>query len=125
MGLQLTLEKEKNALYYDFIDAYWSIKEIKYTTSDLYGRLICYPTREASHKIGQSVTEYLSVGGSCLPIIEPKLYCWEFTAHISTIFPSGIPLSENEQKTAIYNWIKSYTRLPFEDVLEENTQETN
>lgn len=118
MGLKLTLEKEKNYLYHTFTDAYWSIKEIKYTTSDLYGRLLCYPSRDASHKNGQSITEYLSVGGSCLPIIEPKLYCWEFTAPISTVFPNGIPLSADEQKTAIYNWIKSYTGLPFEDVLE-------
>ena len=123
MGLKLTLEKEKNHLYHTFEDAYWAIKEIKYTTSELYGKLICYPSREASHKQGQSVEGRLSVGGPYFPIIEPRLYHWEFLAPISTVFPSGIPLSEDEQKTAIYNWIKSYTRLPFTDVLEE--QEAN
>lgn len=119
MGLKLTLEKEKNHLYHTFEDAYWAIKEIKYTTSKLYGKLICYPSREASHKQGQSVEGRLSVGGPYFPVIEPRLYCWEFLAPISTVFPNGIPLSEDEQKTAIYNWVKSATGLPFEDVLEE------
>ena len=123
MGLKLTLEKEKNHLYHTFEDAYWAIKEIGYTTSELYGKLICYPSREASHKQGQRAEGQLNVGGSYFPIIEANLYHWEFLAPISTVFPNGIPLSEDEQKTAIYKWVKSYTELPFTDVLEE--QETN
>ena len=123
MGLKLTLEKEKNHLYRTFENAYWAIKEINYTTSELYGKLICYPSREASHKQGQRVEGHFDVGGSHFPIIEAKLYCWEFLAPISTVFPNGIPISEDEQKTAIYKWVKSYTELPFTDVLEE--QETN
>ena len=123
MGLKLTLKKEKNHLYHTFEDAYWAIKEIQYTTSELYGKLICYPSREASHKQGQKVEGRLTVGGPYFPIIESRLYFWEFIAPISTVFPNGIPLSEDEQKTAIYNWVKSTTGLPFEDVLEE--QENN
>ena len=123
MGLKLTLEKEKNHLYHTFEDAYWAIKEIRYTTNELYGKLTCYPSREASHKQGQSVEGRLTVGGPYFPVIEPRLYCWEFLAPISTVFPNGIPLSEDEQKTAIYNWVKLTTGLPFEDVLEEQETE--
>lgn len=121
MGLQLTLEKEKNQMYHTFTDAYWAIKEIRYTTELLYGRLICYPSRDASHKQGEKVESSLNVGGSYFPIVESSLYQWEFSSNIADIFPTGIPLSEDEQKTAIYNWIKSYTGLPFVDVLENNT----
>lgn len=62
MGLKLTLEKEKNHLYHTFEDAYWAIKEIRYTTNELYGKLTCYPSREASHKQGQSVEGHFNVG---------------------------------------------------------------
>lgn len=40
-------------------------------------------------------------------------------ARIKDIFPDGIPLDADKQKTAIYNWVKVYTGLPFEDVFEE------
>ena len=119
MGLQLTLNKESNQLYHTFTDAYWAIKDIGYTTEDVYAKLICYPSREASHKQGEVVSSSLIVGGSYLPIIDCALYKWEFTAKVSEMFPNGIPLSSNEQKTAIYNWIKSYTQLDFIDVLED------
>ncbi len=119
MGLQLTLLKENNQLYHTFTDAYWAVKEIRYTTEDMYAKLICYPSREASHMQGEVVSTSLSVGGPYLPIVDSALYQWEFTAKISEVFPEGIPLSEDEQKTAIYEWVKSYTGLEFEDVLEE------
>ena len=119
MGLQLTLEKDKNQLYYTFTDAYWAIKEIRYTTEYLYSKLICYPSREASHQQGEKVSSALSIGGAYLPIIECALYQWEFAFKIADVFPNGIPLPEDEQKTTIYNWIKAYTGLNFIDVLEE------
>jgi len=38
---------------------------------------------------------------------------------LTNIFPDGsIPAGKDAQYTAIYNWIKEYTELPFEDVLE-------
>lgn len=119
MGLQLTLEKEKNQMYHTFENAYWAIKQIRYTTEDLTARLICYPSREASHQQGTKVAGSIGVGGSYMPIVDSALYQWEFTAKIATVFPSGIPLSEDDQKTAIYVWIKAYTGLNFEDVLED------
>lgn len=119
MGLQLTLEKEFNQLCHTFDNAYWVVKEIRYTTEDMYAKLLCYPSRESSHKQGEVVSSSLGIGGSYLPIIDSALYHWEFTAKIADIFPSGIPLSENEQKTAIYKWVKAYTNLNFTDVLEE------
>ena len=119
MGLQLTIEKEKNQMYYDFIDAYWAIKEIRYTTEYLYSKLLCYPTRDASHHQGEKVSASFNVGGPYLPIVDSVLYQWEFATKIADVFPSGIPLDENEQKTAIYNWVKTYTGLPFKDVLED------
>lgn len=122
MGLQLTLEKEKNQMYHTFEDAYWAVKEIRYTTEDMYAKLLCYPSRESSHVQGIVVSSSLTVGGSYLPIVDSALYQWEFTAPISEVFPDGIPLSQNEQKTAIYEWVKSYTGLPFEDVLEDEEE---
>lgn len=119
MGLQLTLDKEKNQFYYTFVDAYWCVKEIAYSTEDMYARLVCYPNRESSHKQGTVVPSALSVGGSYLPVVDSAIYHWQFTAKIVDVFPNGIPLNENEQKTAIYNWVKAYTGIPFEDVLEE------
>lgn len=122
MGLKLTLEKENNQIYHTFEDAYWAVKEIRYTTEDMYAKLICYPSRESSHMQGEVVSSSLPVGGPYLPIVDSALYQWEFTAKISEVFPEGIPLSQNEQKTAIYEWVKSYTRLPFEDVLEDEEE---
>lgn len=119
MGLQLTLPKEKNQMYHTFEDAYWAVKQIRYTTEDLSARLICYPSRDASHQQGVKVTENMTFGGSYLPIVDSALYQWEFTAKIATVFPNGIPLSEDEQKTAIYEFVKAYTGLDFTDVMEE------
>ena len=118
MGLKLTLEKENNQLYHTFVDAYWAVKEIRYTTEDMYAKLICYPSRESSHKQGEVVSSSLPVGGSYLPIVDSALYQWEFTAKIAEVFPDGIPLDEDEQKTAIYEWVKAYTGMAFEDVME-------
>lgn len=126
MGFKLTLEKENNRLYHTFTDAYWSIDGLNYTTSVIRFTLNCYPSRESKYKHNSQMSEStLSIGSASPLIYFTILYSWDTYVNISTIFPTGIPLSEDEQKTAIYNWIKSYTGLPFEDVLEENIQETN
>ena len=36
-----------------------------------------------------------------------------------TVFPNGIPITEPEQKDILYQLVKAYTKLPFEDVLEQ------
>lgn len=123
MGLQLTLAKENNRLYHDFTGAYWSADDITYTTSVVRFTLHCYPSREAKYKHNNNMpASTLPIGSASPNIYFTILYSWETYVMITDIFPTGIPLSEDEQKTAIYNWIKSYTGLPFVDVLENNTE---
>lgn len=120
MGLQATLTKENNTLYADFTDAYWKVTEIRYTTNMVGFDFSCYASREASkHELEIMSTPSLSFGGANRPAYEPVLYRWLGEFPIVDIFPTGIPLDENAQKTAIYNFIKRYTGLPFTDVFEE------
>lgn len=119
MGLKLTLEKENNRLYHDFVDAYWSVDGITYSTKTVSFTLNCYPSREAKYKHNANMdTPTLPVGSASPEVFYTILYSWQTYAMITDIFPDGIPLSEDEQKTAIYNWIKSTTNLPFDDVIE-------
>lgn len=121
MGLKLTLKKEDNFIYNDFVDAYWKIDNIMYDTASVSFELICYASREASKKDRSIMgSPSIPVGGSDgHSAYSTKLYNWNGVTAIFNIFPSGIPLDPNEQKTAIYNWVKTYTKLPFEDVFEE------
>ena len=121
MGLSMTLAKTQNHMYEDYIDAYWVIENISYTTEMVAGHLICYPSRDCSKKNGLSVENWQQIpfGGPSFDTYKNDLWTWAFMARIETVFPSGIPLSANAQKTAIYNWIKTYTNLPFQDVFEE------
>ena len=96
MGLQMTLEARYNHMATDFIDAYWKITTLTYDTDYAYFYLKAYPSRESS-----------------------VLYQWGGIVSIQTVFPTGIPLDSNQQKSAVYNWIKAYTKLPFTDVFEE------
>ena len=119
MALQMNLAKDKNTMYFDFPNAYWVIEDLNYTTAAVVFRLNVYPNRE-SKLMQKHVLENPSVGvGGAMNVVSSRLYTWQAVTEITNIFPSGIPLSEDEQKTAIYNWIKSYTGLPFIDVLEE------
>jgi hypothetical protein len=121
MGLKMTLAKENNHLNYDFINAYWSISELSYDTQNCYFRLKAYPSREAKlSDLSPLATPTLPMGGASYPVVNCSLYLWEAIIPIVNIFPDGIPLDENEQKTAIYKFIKEYTELPFEDVFEED-----
>ena len=120
MGLRLTLAKENNRLYYDFIDAYWSVDDLNYTPQAARFVLNCYPSREAKYKHNTDMDASTLPMGSAEPAIRfTILYSWETYVSITDIFPSGIPLDENEQKTAVYNWVKAYTKMPFADVLED------
>ena len=120
MGLQLTLSKENSRLYTNFKDAYWSVDSISYTTTALRFKLNCYPSREAKYKHNNEMpTSTLPIGSASPLVYFTILYTWETYVTTSEIFPNGIPLSEDEQKTAIYEWIKAYTNLDFTDVLED------
>lgn len=119
MGLKLTLEKDMNHMYYDFVDAYWKLEDISYTTEHVSFALCAYPSREASKNKNGKVEYGLPFGGSAYQFYMPLLYKWNGAETISTVFPEGIPLGANEQLTGIYNWVKRYTGIPFEDVLEE------
>lgn len=119
MGLQLTLNKENNRQYTDYVDAYWSIDDISYTTQIVRFRLRCYPSRESKYKdLHQMPTPTLPVGSASPDIYSTVLYQWETYVMITEVFKSGIPLSEDEQKTALYEWVKANVDLPFVDVFE-------
>ena len=121
MGLKLTLPKTANSIGADFIDAYWVIQDLRYEMQDntlfVVYFLNCYPTRDSSKKTGLPV-EGLTIGRPMSAVYDGKLYEITGIYRASAVFPSGIPVSSDEQKTVIYNWIKANTDLPFEDVLE-------
>ena len=121
MGLKMTLTKEHNQLYNDFIDAYWAIDNVGYTPEQVIFTLYAYPSREAK-LLNHNSLENPSIGyGSPVGAgtINCALYLWNVEMAITNIFPSGsIPAGRDAQYTAIYNWIKEYTQLPFEDVIE-------
>lgn len=127
MGLSLTLPKEKNQLYYDFVDAYWALDQVIYTTDLIDFRLVAYPSREAKLK-NYTTLENPSLGnnpgegfGSAngAGTVSCDLYTWHVTLPLSAIFTNGtIPTGKDAQYTAIYNWVKAYTKLPFTDVFE-------
>lgn len=121
MGLKYSLNSDQNHIGIDFIDAYWVIEEIKYINNNAIGVLRCFPSREISKKEGYRYTgwETIKIGGPAFQYVKACLWEWEFMFPVEEVFPYGIPISEDEQKTAIYNWIKDYTKLPFEDVYEE------
>lgn len=123
MGLQLTLPKTANSIGTDFIDAYWVIQDLRYESQpdgNLYAVfwLNCYPDRDASKLTGQTVPG-LGIGRPMSAVYDGKLYEYLGVVKVQELFPESIPVSSDAQKTVIYNWIKAFTRLPFEDVLEE------
>lgn len=119
MGLKMTLSKEKNCLYHDFVDAYWAISEVGYSTNACEFLLQAYPSRDAKlmHNVPLEDPS-IGYGAPVKEVVDSVLYIWNGIFPIVDIFPQGIPLDENAQKTAIYNFIKAYTKLPFEDVIE-------
>lgn len=125
MGLKLTLKKEDNKMYYDFVDAYWKIEDVFFNNgsdgnSFLNFSLVAYPSREASKKILESIpnSPTIPVGGAGAIAYDPRIWYWSATFKTLEVFPNGIPITETEQKDEIYKLVKKYTGLPFEDVLE-------
>lgn len=121
MGFLLPLEKTKNNLYHDFDPAYWAIEDLSYNPTVCFFRLCAYPSREARH-MNLHILDNPSIGfGSCGDnTVRSQLYNWEVQLAIVDVFPEGIPLDADMQKQIIYEWIKSYTALPFIDVIEED-----
>lgn len=118
MGLKLTLPADKNPMYHEFVDAYWAISDPNYSMEEIAFVLEAYPSRDAKLLNGKPM-ESSSIGfGSGGDIYSTRLYVWIVRQRITSIFPNGIPLDKDVQKTTIYNWIKAYTRLPFQDVFE-------
>ena len=119
MGLQMTLAKDKNKLYYDFHDAYWAITDLVHGTDSISFLLEAFPSREAKLK-DRAPQENASIGyGGGDIVVRSSLYEWRGIFEITAIFPSGaIPAGKDAQYTAVYNFIKAYTDLPFVDVLE-------
>lgn len=123
MGLKMTLPKTANALGTDFVDAYWVIQELRYETQEdglfIVFWLNCYPDRESSKLTGQPV-QGLNIGRPMSEVYNGKLYEFLGLVRASDLFPQGIPVSIDDQKTVIYNWVKVNTDLPFEDVFEQD-----
>ena len=120
MGLKLTLSVENSYVGAEFVDAYWRIDNLNYTTTDVWANLVCYPSRDASKFNAIEIPgPTIPVGTPVRRIYDTALYKWNAVTPIANIFPEGIPLDEDTQKTAVYNWIKSYTGLPFKDVFED------
>jgi len=123
MGLRLTLDLENSYIGIPFVDAYWKVENIRYSTTEVGAELFCYPSREASKlNLMPMPTPTLPIGAPTYNVYQPRLYRWNMLANITDVFPQGIPLDEDEQITAIYNYIKAYTGLPFEDVFEDESE---
>ena len=94
------------------MDAYWVVQDLRYETQSdgLYVVfwLNCYPSRDSSKLTGQPV-EGLTIGRPMSAIYNGKLYEFLGLVRADVLFPNGIPISMDEQKTAIYDWIKETT----------------
>nr|DAQ91117.1 MAG TPA: hypothetical protein [Bacteriophage sp.] len=125
MGLKLAIAEQDNVLYADFTDAYWKVDGIMFTNMDgesyVTFSLDAYPSREAAQKMLEpiSCTGTISVGGAVGMAYEPRLWHWEASFKTMDVFPNGIPITESGQKDVLYQLVKAYTKMPFEDVLEQ------
>ena len=63
MGLKLTIPKESNSFYVDFIDAYWYIRDIRYSMDTCVFELDAHPSREAKNLDLTELTPF-GIGGS-------------------------------------------------------------
>ena len=119
MALSMTLTKDKNRLYVDFIDAYWVIDDLFYTTDTIHFSLKCYPNRE-SKEMNNHVLDNPSVDFGCgSRVVDSLIYSWNVNMDLRNIFSNGvIPAGKDAQYPAIYKWVKKHTGLPFRDVFE-------
>ena len=127
MGLLMTLEKENNVLYHDFHDAYWAIEDLRFQNDegDSYTlfSLRAYPSREAKLKKREIFNSTLSFGGAESNVYSTVLYSWDGVLKTELVFPEGIPISEQEQKDAMYPFVISYLNLgDYTPVFEEGQE---
>lgn len=122
MGLSLTVRKEDNHLYMEFPNAYWRIEDIVIAGGAVSFSLNTYPSRESAKKGGEQVKESgeLLYGGPTRIAYDGKIRSWSASFVVGDVFPSGIPTTESGMKDVLYELVKSYTGLNFEDVLEDN-----
>ncbi len=123
MGLKLTVPKADNALYTDFVDAYWRIENIVFSNANSVGyvsfELNTYPSRESANMNLHSISSNsFPVGGATAIAYSTKIRTWLATFKTADVFTS-IPLTEAEQKDVLYAFVKNYTGLNFEDVFEQ------
>lgn len=124
MGLKAPLLKNNNRIGIDFIDAYWSIDDIRYSNADgvsfLAFNLNAYPSRDAKKNHMKTITTNYLYGAPDGIAVNSIIYSWYASFQTSEIFPNGIPLAEKEQKDALYPFVKKYCSdsIPFEDVFE-------
>jgi hypothetical protein len=121
MGLSLTVKKEDNHLYTEFPNAYWRIEDIIITGGAVSFSLNTYPSRESALKGNEKVEESGSIlyGGPTRIAYDGKIRSWSASFKAEDVFPTGIPTTETGMKDVLYELVKSYTGLNFEDVLEE------
>lgn len=124
MGLKLTVPKTDNALYTDFVDAYWRIENIIFSNADGISyvdfELNTYPSRDAANMNLESIdNSTFSIGGPRSIAYQSCIRTWQAQFKTADVFTDGIPVSESGQKDVLYALVKQYTKLPFEDVMEE------
>lgn len=120
MGLSLSLSRDQNHIGIDFPNAYWHLESIQFASGLVAGELVCYPTRDVSTRYGTTLSgmDVLPFGGPSYNHVYAALWSWHFSFPVADAFPNGIPLDEDAQKTAIYNWIKRNAGVTFRDVFE-------
>lgn len=125
MGLKMTISAQDNHMSYAFEDAYWKIEDIVFSNRDgvsfVAFSLKAYPSRKASKNILKPIqrTEAMQYGGPYIGAYSPCLWTWQALFKAEEVFPSGVPITESAQKDVLYQLVKTYTGLPFVDVLED------
>jgi hypothetical protein len=115
MGLIMRLDRQNATVYADFPEAYWSIGNIVFfeganKTAMVRFELTAYPSREAKYQDSQPATPDLRFGGPAAAY-STKLSTWAGEFPVAGIFPESIPTSVDEQKTALYGFVKQYLGL--------------
>lgn len=125
MGLKMTISAQDNHMSYEFKDAYWKIEDIVFSNKEgasfVGFSLKAYPSREASKAVLKPIrrTEAIQEGGPYMGAYSPCLWTWQTLFRATEAFPNGIPVTESAQKDVLYQLVKTYTGLPFEDVIED------
>ena len=87
MGLRMTLPKDKNHMYYDFIDAYWAIENVIYSLGMIDFSLRAFPSREAKLMTNDILPDPSIGYGSAQENVNSILYEWHVFMELTNIFP--------------------------------------